>query len=253
MSSTKIIANSTIIYQQFRNEITEGKRLNWRMTVNNNVGNKMRFTEKDIDNMMDIDNGININDMVKLNFLMEKLVLGEITPEQIVFISFDSNIVCEFDICEYISYVRESTKLLLGITNPIIVFIDTYISSLENKYKLGRQELFDNYKIKNIKNYFKFINGETMFYDGSSVDYIHKVEESYACNVLDKEESQFFSTYDNCYINPGVIQEINDNSQLEILLRFRDNIVGSNLIFLTKDKGLQSKCIENGIIYSFGW
>jgi hypothetical protein len=216
----------------------------------NILGENVNYKFDDIKSFMEIEVDTDLDDMVRMNNLQEKLVLGEISPEQIVFISVDSNVVCKYDILEEMPKVRNGIKATLNIENPVIVFIDTFVSKTENAYKLSQRHKYAGVDFTNLENYFKFINEETMFFDDSCVDYIHTVDEKYACAILDDEEDDYFYNGGQCHRGSGARQEINDNAQLSILLRFRDSIVGSNVVFLTFDKALQKKCKNNNVYVS---
>jgi hypothetical protein len=250
MSTSKIVANNLMIYPKYRNQFSEEERTSWRIKSFNTLGNNIKYTYDDLKSLPNTEVENDISKMTKLNFIQEKLILGEIVPEQIVFLSFDSNIVCRYDTLSYITKVGDGIKTTLNIEDPIIIYIDTFISKIENRYKQLQKEDYDDVNFTYIENYFKFVKDDEIVFGTPDIDYIHNVCMKHACKVLDDEEGWYFSNSKCKHIKRGAKQEINDNAQLSILLQFRDSIIGSNLVFLTLDKGLQKKCKTKNIYVS---
>jgi len=241
------VANSIMIYPQYRRCFTDGQIQSWRIDSLTNLGIYKKYSFEQIDNFMDVEIDNNLSKMVQLNFIKEQLVFGNVLPNQIVFVSVDSNIVCKYNILDEISKIRDSVKTKFYIENAKIIFIDTFISRIENNYKLIKNHQYPGINLEYVENYIKFVDNQSMFFDENAVDYIHNVNMLHACNILNNEEIKYFS-------NNGEVhcarQEINDNAQLEILLQFRDSIPESKMVFLTLDKGLQLKCVDNNVVYS---
>lgn len=242
-----IIANNINIYPQHLHKISEGKIACWRYLCEKNMNNHTKYTQKDFDNFMDVDTNYDITNMINLTTIQEKIVLGEIEPSQIVFLAIDSNVVCKYDILEEIKHVRQNI-INKGITqNPIIVFIDTYVSQIENEYKLQNKHLYQNVNFEYIENYFKFTKQQTMFYDNSTIDYSYNVNFHHYNKIVMEVEQEMFKNVNERIDLQGIRQEINDNVQLKTLLYFKNSITYSNVVFLTQDKSLKYKCFNNNI------
>ncbi len=245
MALSQIVANNYIIFPQFRNEFTEGQIYNWRLYCYQSLDKYQQFTREDMTSFMDICYN-NINNNIKLEYFIESLVLTEINTYNIVFMTVDSNIICQYDIFDGMSNMHQ--KLINnGIKNPLIVYIDTYISKIENLYKLKNPEKYKNVNFEYIKHYFQFINEENMFYDDNEVkvDFMYHYHIEDACKLLIEEEQNYFSINKSTY---KAINEINDNVQLNIMLELKQKFIGSHSILLTNDKQLISKCHKNNII-----
>lgn len=243
MSHQKAVGNSMGLYEEHHHKYDEGQVFNLRMKNDCNLGAYRKVYHGEVEALMDIDYP-KVNETVKLNFLREQFVLGKRHPEDIVFLAVDSNVACQYDVVEGLSNIRENLVKNGFSENAYIILIDTYVSRLENEYKLENPYKYMDVNMNNIEKYLSLVNGDMMF-DDNIVDYIHNVDQSTAYKLMYEEEVKYYSG--EKYYYGKLKNEINDNVQLEILLKFRDHYVGSSLVFFTKDNGLKKKCRVEGV------
>jgi hypothetical protein len=246
--SNQIVANSVLFYPNFIEQFSKGKIDNWRQLCFKNIGNYELFSKNEIDSMMDISYDKDIEN-IKFNIIIENMILGSIDSTNIIFFAVDSNVICYNDILEGMKNIHKKIINNQISSNPIVIFVDTMISQIENKFKLKNKEKYPNVNFDFIQNYFHFINEENMFYDDNEVrvDYMYHISESTICDYIYQEETEYLKYNDGFY--KGSVNEINDNVQLNVLIDMRNQIIGSNVIFLTNDRELQEKCIDLDVYY----
>lgn len=229
------VANSMKV---FRHDMLKGDDVHqWRFDTYQNLGVQKNYSLRDIR-------------LLNAQFPTEQTVISTMMKEkenqgyQVVYMGFDSSTVCDIDVLGTISRLKRDLQNMYG--EPIyLVFVDTYISLVENKYKLANIEKYKWVKPELLEKYVEFVeSNSTGEYDGTyGIDFIYKVDFLTASKALVYEES--------IPIDPrsGVREknEWNDNAQIGLLSQFKQSH-GDLCVMLSNDKGLLWKCKQIGVL-----
>lgn len=227
--SPKIIANGVKIFD-YKSLNTEDIH-QWRWDTYQKLKGIHTYTLKDIQNM---NARLPTENMIITTMLKEKTNQGY----QVIFISFDSCIVCSVDIFKKMPSIKKSLKEEYD-QEIYLVLVDTYISLIENKYKLANIDKYYHISHKTLKKYVNFIenheSGEFEYHCG--IDFIYKVDFIAASNQLIIEEDKVI------VLSSRVKEknEQNDNAQLAILKNIETDNVHSKCAIFSNDKGMLKK------------
>jgi len=248
MSQAKIVANSRIIYDNIRNDLTHGQIANWRISINSDLNSNMKFTANDLKSLMDLDNeGMYDNyipEMITKN-IFDKLSRGEINQDNLWFIMIDSCIMCTQPIDEIIKYIRMQVS-----SDAYIVLIKNNINTIENNFKLHNKNnsRYNNIDFKLLKKNIayldgKYSDGDLYMYDQlfhndvitTNIYHENKLLIDVENNIINKHNGKWISQFRN---------EANDDAQLLLLEEYMSYIYNSNGLLITNDKLLINK-IQN--------
>jgi hypothetical protein len=236
MSSAKIVANSRIIYNEVRNQLTSGQIANWRIsTYESDLTQNQKFTLNDLKSLMDLDNDY-MPEMIIKN-IFDKLSRGEIDQDNLWFIMIDSCIMCTQSIETIIKNIRNQLS-----NNAYIVLIKNNISTIENNFKIANQNnnKYNNIDFTLLKQNIaylegKYLDGDSYMHDESSYDDVITTNIYHENEILTKIENKILKSNNNRW-NPLFRNESNDDAQLLLLEDYMSYVQDSNGIFITKDK-----------------
>jgi hypothetical protein len=226
------MATSQIIYKNDRYQISEGKIAAWRRHTYENLNLKETFSKSALLKFPDIfPADLEIPDIQNaiLAQLREDLILGDISHESVVFIIFDSSVMCKFDIKKMLSKARRN----VNITNAKFVIIDTHIGQAENGYKMINKQKYPCVNFDVLERNLNIL-GQSEYLDINVI----KTDLLLDNHVLIKLEDAFLA---NSKWAAGQRNEINDDAQLEILCRLINHIPRSHGIMMSNDKKLLQK------------
>lgn len=233
------MASSQIIFQNARNDLTEGQIANWREHTYQNLGVNKKFTLYELQTFMDIE-CLNIEEEI-MDQLKEQLILGEISHEELYFVLIDSCVMCTQDIQSILYNITENIS-----NNAKIILIDSHIGKTENNYKLINSEKYSNIDMYVLENNLAYIKGQEI--DGDIImtdDFLYtavlKTNFYLENKILTKVEDELM---DNNKWKKGSRNEANDNAQILLIEYLLEIIPGSNGIIVSKDKLLIQKVDE---------
>lgn len=233
------MATSQVIYYKARSLMNEGQIAAWRKWTYDNLDYQHFFKIKELMNFSDIfpkDTTIpQIQDAI-LQQLKEDIVLGNISHEDIVFVMFDSSVMCSFKIEDMLNAAKENNNLDDTIK---FVIIDTHIGQAENGYKVLKKEKYPCVDFNILED-----NLNIMSF-GEYTTENHGIKHSIIKTDFILDNHVLTGLEDTLLLKskwmPGFRNEINDDAQLDILCRFIDRIPGSHGLIISNDKKLFQK------------
>jgi len=225
--------------------MSEGQIASWRKWTYENLDLQKMFKIKELLNFPDIfpkDTTISeIQDAI-LQQLKEDIVLGNISYEDIVFVMFDSSVMCSFKIEDMLTAAKEKNKL----DDVKFVIIDTHIGQAENGYKMLHKERYPCVDFNILEDNLNILSFREYTTENHDVKHsIIKTDFLLDNNILTKFEDALLKIND---WKPGCRNDINDNVQLQILQDFINHIPHSHGLLISNDKKLLKKA-EN-VFYS---
>jgi hypothetical protein len=249
-----IIGHNVQFYPEFKNSYTQSQRNIIRQNNIENLGLYNKIYLNDIENTMDIDMDMSKDINIIFDSLIENIYFntnGEMS--NVVFITLDSSFICNTcDFKNFLNNMRFQIKNTFSIKNPFIVLIHSTVNFMENMYKILNIERYNNVNTESIDTYFNLIDDENIMFlnekniNNTSIDYVQTIDNKLTFMIMDKIETDIYNTKHN---NPEIkIQnEVNDNTQVQLLLKFRQKFPLSKTVLYTYDKGLQNIAKENNI------
>jgi hypothetical protein len=245
MAGTKIVANSRIIYNDIRSELTSGQIANWRFQTFNSQLNSEKYTLDDLKTMMDLDDDGMYNNYIPENInniIFDKLSRGEIEQGDIWFVMIDSCVMCTQNLEQIIKDIREK------LTNSAyIVLIKNNINNIENKFKLDNKNdsRYSNIDFYILKQNIAFIDGlymdgDSYMDDGSLHDIVITTNIYHENQLLTYAENSILDDTNGYWI-PTFRNEANDDAQLLLMKDYMSYICDSNGLIITHDKLLIEK------------
>ncbi len=233
----KYVATGVNIYSNCKHMLTLNEVHQWRYDSYQDLLTRRSYTLGDIK-------------ALNVQFPTEDLVISTIMKEKenqgyhIIYMAFDSSTVCDVDVLNKIKNIK--TIFENKYDSPVFLFfVDTYISLIENKYKLANIEKYKCVTPEYLQKYINFVesNSTGEFNGDYGIDFIYKVDFLSASEALCVEEAIPI-------LNVNKIREKNernDNAQIEILSDLRGRMNSIDCIILTHDKGMIEKCKKKNI------
>lgn len=247
-------ATSLYIPIDLRMKLTLNQIEQWRYHTYNNLEKYEKFSLNRIKNMkqkIPIENDLieviddELNQLLVFNFHEEKL-----TNKDIIFVSFDSSFISEKNI------IQECKKLKQQNVNKKIFLIDTYITYIENKFKLQNLKKYSKIKKDCLETYNKLItNGKLkrnhcnnkIYYDiqqsiekDSCIDNIFQLP-FYDCNnILTELEDNFLKKNKKEWTN-SMRHELNDNGFIQIISIIKNKFKNNDFYIFTYDMNMREK------------
>lgn len=239
------MATSQVIYNKGRSLMNEGQIASWRKWTYDNLDSQQFFKIKTLKNFSDMfpkDTTIpQIQDAI-LQQLKEDLILGNISHEDIVFVMFDSSVMCSFKIEDMLKAAKEKNKLDDAIK---FVIIDTHIGKAENGYKILHKERYPCVDFNILEDNLNILSfGE---YTTENLDNKHSIIKTDFLldnHVLTELEDAILMK--RKWVS-GFRNEINDDAQLQILCRLIDHIPHSHGLIISNDKKLLKKAQKKAL------
>jgi hypothetical protein len=236
----KTIASHMMVNPIIRNILTDEQLDQWRYESYKNLQvEKLYMTGKQLWNLS---YKIPTEDFAIETMLQEQIITGGNN----VFVTFDSSISSDTDVLNGITKMKSVIMKRHKLNSLNFVMIDTYISLIENKYKMLQAHKYKYVDQKCVIKYVKFIeehqNGEINKY---GIDFLYKCNFKNASTVLTKLEDAFFLSGKKW--SGKEKNELNDDAQLEIFINMTKKFPNSIKIMVTKDKKLGIKCKNNKI------
>ncbi len=231
--ASKIVANGIKIFDYYNIKI--GDIHQWRWDTYQNLGNANYYTLADIQAMNE---KLPNENMVITTMMQEKINQGY----QVIFVTFDSSTVCNIDIFKKLPKIKRTLRETYD-QDIYLVFVDTYISLIENKYKLANKNKYhSNVKSKLLDKYVRFVEGHSTgeYFGNCGIDFIYKVDFMTASEKLVKEERKII----NSGFQIKAKNEQNDNAQLAILNDIKNENKHSKCVVFSNDRGLLKKSKE---------
>ncbi len=233
--SRMIVANGVEVF--YKEMLTEQEIHQWRYDSYQDLTTRRRYSLRDI---QALNAELPSESMVISTMMLEKMNQGK----KVVFMAFDSSTVCDVDVLKMIEKIKAEMHAMYD-QEIYLVFVDTYISLIENKYKLANVSNYKCVNPKYLKKYVKFVESHsTGEYEGNNgIDFIYKVDFMTASKTLSVEEWRPI-------VNPrgNKKNEQNDNAQLDILSDLRGGIKDIACLMLSHDKGMLGKCKKMHIV-----
>lgn len=244
MQST-IAANSRIIYDSMRNNLTSGQIANWRMSTYTDLNSNKKYTIEELKTFMDLDNdGLYDNYVPEfiIKNVIDKLMRGELEQDKIWFLMIDSCTMCTKIVEPILKYIRKE----LG-SDAYIILINNNINKIENQYKLINK---NNDKYTNINFNIlnenlaylngKYLDGDVYMNDGTTYDVILESNIYHENQLLTNAEDDIMDESNGYWIG-SYRNEANDDAQILLLNDYMSYIQDSNGLMITIDNGLIEK------------
>jgi hypothetical protein len=181
------------------------------------------------------------------------LTTTPIKPSDVVFIKYDSSLIAKHEFKTSLANgLQDLKKKGVVKDSTILVFVADVISYIESRYKLvGKNFVGDDMEQvrNNSKTYMKIFESDDLVRNfGFNYCYRFSVTETNQIMVDLEREAMHRAKASNFRIRMNR-NEINDDTQLEILKSLRQKYPGSKSVMFTNDKGLQRKCKKEDIRY----
>lgn len=240
------MATSQVIYNKGRSLMNEGQIAAWRKWTYENLDSQEKFKIKELLNFLDIfpkDTTIlQIQDVI-LQQLKEDIIMGNISHEDIVFVMFDSSVMCSFKIEDMLTAAKKKNNL----NDVKLVIIDTHIGQAENGYKILHKERYPCVNFNILEDNLNILHSEEYTTGNHDIKYsIIKTDFFLDNHVLTELEDSLLLK--NKWMS-GFRNEVNDDAQLQIICKFINCIPGSHGLIISNDKKLLQKA-EKKSFYS---
>jgi len=165
--------------------------------------------------------------------LMQDLVLGQRSHEDLMFIQVDSSIACYYDINDLVDNLRHQ------FPDCIPVLVKTTMGTVENAYKLANPEKYGSVDFDMLS------HNMSLFEDSEDVDMMH--DDVAAINFPMAIEFDFADfamghllASQGCW-GHGIRNEVNDDIQIHTLLSILHFIPGCSVVMFTNDAKMRVK------------
>lgn len=168
--------------------------------------------------------------------LATKLMIGELSYEELVFVMVDSCVACDTDINKIIDMTRKK------FPGCYPVLVKTSVNMAENGYKLTNAWKYPGVNLELLRSTLGVFNNEGDVNEdmghGEEVGmYAFPISEEFA--IVDKAIGNLLSTKGRW--EEGDRQEINDNVQLEVLLAIHHRMFFCRIVMFTHDNKMKTK------------
>ena len=173
-------------------------------------------------------------DAVITTMLRERVVQGY----QLIFLTIDSSVVCNLDYFNIVQLIK--AKLASRYPKVHIVLVDTFISLMENKFKIVNfTERYQDINIQGVHDYINFVESRSSgdVYDTPGIDFLYKVDFIESSRQLMYEEQVKRSK-----------NEHNDNAQVALLANLKKEIPQAECVVFTRDTRLLTKARRQGMM-----
>ena len=240
MASEKFI-NPDLFFNMSLSQI-----LTWRIKTYGDIKNEHSFTEDEIKNMKRSPS-IPIKDIYRSfkNQIAMHMSTGCVPKySDYVFVIVDCCILCHHDLSYAISDLQKDYNLF----DKHIILIASEINLTENMYKMINKKTYKGVRFDILQKNMRLLSGDDKFQMENVI--VVKTNIIFDNFILWKHEWTWLKKYGNWY-SKGCRQEINDNSQLEILVKLSETC-GKMGFMISNDKGLleKTRCVKNGFIHA---
>lgn len=239
------MAGTATISREAFNALSYGQRLSWFMrnldNINTPRANGYTPTRVATETFMDI----SVSDLDKTDRdifddstrnLVTKLVTGELSYEELVFVMVDSCVACDTGINQIIGMTRSK------FPGCYPVLVKTSVNMAENSYKLANAWKYPGVNLELLRSTLSVFNGEgdaneDMGHGEEVGMYAFPISGEFA--IVDEAIGNLLST--KGWWEEGDRQEINDDVQVNVLLTLHHRMFFCRVVMFTHDNKMKTK------------